>query len=325
VKKMVAARITVSTISVGPAADVELLTSIAKWGKGRSYVVEDAKEVPQIFVKEAKNATNPSFDEKALKPVVKFAGFLQGVNLAGAPSLRGRTATVTKERAIEMLSTEDGDPLLAFWPIGLGRTAVFASDVKDRWASDWLKWKGYGPFFASIVRAVARQRPAAVGVDVVAGAASGGARSVSVTIEARDAHGHYADRLKPTVTVRTADGQSVTRAARQSLPGRYVTAVVANAAQALTIAVEGGGGASTTRLVIPDPAAEYRFRPADREALSGVARATGGAPGAGAAAIRQASESTSARRALWPVLVLIGLVGFLGDIFLRRVRILEAV
>ncbi len=158
VKKMVAAKMTVSTIAVGPAADVELLTNIAKWGKGRSYVVEDAKEVPQIFVKEAKNAATPSFDEKAMKPVVKFPGFLQGVDVSSAPSLRGRTATVLKDGAIELVSTEDGDPLLAFWPIGLGRTAVFASDVKDRWASDWLQWKGYGPFFASVVR---RDRQAA--------------------------------------------------------------------------------------------------------------------------------------------------------------------
>src|SRR5207253_3215060 len=55
VKKMVAGRITVSSIAVGPAADAELLSNIATWGKGRSYKVEDAKEVPQIFVKEAKN------------------------------------------------------------------------------------------------------------------------------------------------------------------------------------------------------------------------------------------------------------------------------
>jgi len=40
---------------------------------------------------------------------------------------------VVKDNAIELLSTEDGDPLLAFWPIGVGRSAVFASDVKDRW------------------------------------------------------------------------------------------------------------------------------------------------------------------------------------------------
>ncbi len=45
--KMVDAKITVSSIAVGPAADRELLTNIAKWGRGRSYMVEDAREVPQ--------------------------------------------------------------------------------------------------------------------------------------------------------------------------------------------------------------------------------------------------------------------------------------
>lgn len=325
VKKMVAAKITVSSIAVGPAADVELLTNIAKWGEGRNYIVEDAKEVPQIFVKEAKNASTPAFDEKALKPVMKFPGFLQGVDVAGAPSLRGRTATVMKDGAIEMLSTEDGDPLLAFWPIGLGRTAVFASDVKDRWASDWLRWKGYGPFFSSVVRAIARQGPSGVGVEIVAGPASGGARSVSVTIESRDAKGGYADRLKPSVTVRAGDGPTTTRTARQVLPGRYETTVIADAAQPLTIAVDGPGGATTSRLVIPDVAAEYRFRPADREMLGSIASATGGSIGPTAEAIRRASEPTAARRALWPALVLVALGLWLCDIWLRRVRIFESV
>lgn len=131
-KKMVAAKITVSSISVGPAADAELLGNIAKWGKGRAYVVMDAKEVAQVFVKEAKNATTPSFDEgKTIKPLLKVRGFFEGVDFSRMPGLRGRTATVVKDNAVELMATEEGDPLLAFWPIGLGRTAVFASDVKD--------------------------------------------------------------------------------------------------------------------------------------------------------------------------------------------------
>ena len=44
VKKMVDAKMTVSSIAVGPAADVELLTNIANWGKGRSYVVRTRRK-----------------------------------------------------------------------------------------------------------------------------------------------------------------------------------------------------------------------------------------------------------------------------------------
>ena len=174
VQKMVEARITVSTVAVGPSADPELLRNLARWGKGRSYIVADATQVPEIFVKEAKNAATPSFDEKAIMPVVKTPGFFAGLDLARMPPLRGRTATVLKDTALEIVATDDGDPLLAFWPIGLGRTAVFASDVKDRWAADWVRWRGYGPFFASVVRALERQRPPALALDVVAGPIRGG-------------------------------------------------------------------------------------------------------------------------------------------------------
>ena len=323
VKKMVDAKMTVSSIAVGPAADVELLTNIAKWGKGRSYVVEDAKEVPQIFVKEAKNATNPSFDEKALKPIVKAKGFLENVDLSHAPALRGRTATVVKDNAIEMLATEDGDPLLAFWPIGLGRSAVFASDVKDRWASDWIKWKGYGPFFASVVHAIARQRAAGVGVDVVSGVARGSSRPLTITVEARDPHGNYLDRLKPSVVVQAADGSTASQTARQVAPGRYEARVVADATQPLTVTVDGGETVRATRLIIPDVAAEYRFRTPDDEGLAAIAQATGGRVGATPDALRRAAQSQSARRALWPALVLAALGLWFVDILIRRVRFFE--
>ena len=45
-RKMREARITVSSIAVGPAADQELLKNIAGWGQGREYMVADAHELP---------------------------------------------------------------------------------------------------------------------------------------------------------------------------------------------------------------------------------------------------------------------------------------
>ena len=81
VQKMAAARITVSSIAVGPSSDPELLRNIAKWGKGRSYTVADAKQLPEIFVKEAKNAATPGFDERRIVPIVKSPAFLTGMDL----------------------------------------------------------------------------------------------------------------------------------------------------------------------------------------------------------------------------------------------------
>jgi uncharacterized membrane protein len=324
IDKMVAAKMTVSSIAVGPAADVELLTNIAKWGKGRSYVVEDAKEVPQIFVKEAKDAATPSFDEKAIKPVVKARGFLEGVDLTRTPSLRGRTATVIKDGALELLSTEDGDPLLAFWPVGLGRTAVFASDVKDRWATDWLRWKGYAPFFTAIVRALERQRRPLVALDIQEGAVHGTARPLVVGVEARDENGNYKDLLKPVVRVRAGGGETAEVTAQQIAPGRYEARVVADARKPLAVSLVGNDDPAMTRLVVPDPSAEYRFRAADEDRLRAIAELTGGKTSPDAAALAASGGAgRTARRAMWPGLVLAALGLWFGDIFLRRIRLFE--
>ena len=324
VKKMTDIRITVSSIAVGPAADDELLGDIAKWGNGRAYVVKDAREVPQIFVKEAKNAMTPAFDEQSIASVVKTPGFLSGVDLAHMPHLRGRTATVLKDTAIELLATPDDDPILAFWPIGLGRAAVFASDVKDRWAADWVKWRGYGPFFTATVRALERQRPPAVALDVAPGPIHGRTRSIAVSVEARDADGRYQDLLHPVAQVRSGGGPARDVPVRQVAPGRYEATVVADATQVLTVTMAGANNGVASRLVVPDPAAEYRFRPPDETLLKSIASATGGAwlPTPSTLA-NTAGDHRTERRPLWPALIIFALCLWFVDLLLRRVRVFE--
>ncbi len=91
--------------------------------------------------------------EKPLVPEVsQQAEILDGVrdrNGAGAEGLR------------EIYRQADGgndsfdrqkDPLLSRWQFGLGRSAVFASDAKARWAADWITWKGYDKFWTNLSR-----------------------------------------------------------------------------------------------------------------------------------------------------------------------------
>ena len=324
VQRMVEARITVSSVAVGPAADPELLGNIAKWGKGRSYAVADAKELTQIFVKEAKNAATPAFDEKEITPVVKTPAFLTGVDLARIPRLKGRTATVLKDTALEVIATTDEDPLLAFWPIGLGRTAVFASDVKDRWAADWVRWRGYGPFFTSVVRAVERRRPPAVALELTPGPIHGARRSVALSLEARDANGEYRNLLHPRVQIRSGHDAPVGISLRQVAAGLYQATVVADAMRPLTATVEGDDSGITSRVVLPDLAAEYRFRPPDEAFMRSIASATGGTlkPSPSSLASAAADRRTE-RRPIWTALVVVALGLWFVDLLLRRVRVFE--
>jgi uncharacterized membrane protein len=327
VKKMTDARITVSSIAVGPSADGELLGNIAQWGKGQMYTVADAHQLPQIFVKEAKNASTPSFDEKTIKPVVKRPSFLQDVDTSHLPPLRGLTATVMKDSATEIIGTPEDDPILAFWPVGLGRAAVFASDVKDRWAADWVKWRGYGPFFSAVVHAIERQRPAPLALDLEAGPIRSGTRRVRLAVEARDATGDYRNLLRPVVRVSSGGTAVRNLPARQVAPGRYEASVVADARQPLVASVTEAGTTDTikpSRTIAADRAAEYRFSAADDELLKAIASATGGSwRPAPASLAAKPGERSSERRPLWPTLAALALALWFADLTFRRVRVFE--
>ena len=303
VKKMSAAHITVSAVAVGPAADDELLTNIAKWGKGRMYTALDPR-TSSDFRQGSQERDDPGFDEKGITPIVKAPGFITGVDLDHLPPLKGRTTTVIKDDALQVITSDNDDPLLAFWPVGLGRTAVFTSDVKDRWAASWVGWPGYGPFFSSIVRAVQRQRAPGIALDVTSGPAHGSARSIGVSVEARDQNGLYRNLLRPIVQVRMGDGPSTPLVLRQVAPGRYESSAIVDAGKTITVSTVDAVYGGATRVVVPDPAAEYRFRPIDDVLLKSMAAATGGAwrPTPETLASRAGDRRTE-RRPLWPTLL----------------------
>ena len=75
---------------------------------------------------------------------------------------------------------------------------------------------------------------------------------------------------------------------------------------------------------MPDPQAEYRFRPPDQAALAAIAHATGGVVSPTTDVLRKAPQSSrAARRALWPGLVIAALALWMVDVLLRRVRVFE--
>jgi hypothetical protein len=111
---------------------------------------------------------------------------------------------------------------------------------------------------------------------------------------------------------------------RQVAPGRYEATVLADAALPVTVSAADTSGGVVDRLIVPDPAAEYRFRPVDEEALKSIAASTGGAVHAPASALAAVpGDRHSKRRPLWPALTIMALVLWFLDILLRRVRIFE--
>jgi Ca-activated chloride channel family protein len=289
VKKMTSARITVSSVALGPEADVTLLRNLATWGGGRSYVVQQAQQIPEIFVKEAKNAATPGYEESgAIAAAVRQPEFFPDTT-SDFPALQGRNVVTRKPQAIELLATNRGDPLLTVWPAGLGRTAMLAADVDGQWTRDWLRWRHFGAFLSTVVRWLAPRHLPRASLDVVSEERHGTQRTLSVSLEARDRDGHRENLLTPSIDVRReSDDRASGRAGALSeaaatlpltpvAPGRYETRLVADTSHPLLFSIANAPAAvSASRIFVADHAAEYRFAAPDEQLLSGISRATGG-------------------------------------------------
>ena len=116
-------------------------------------------------------------------------------------------------------------------------------------------------------------------------------------------------------------------ALRQVAPGRYEAKLVADASSRSASACGTGNGDTAgvgSRVILPDPAAEYRFGPPDEEGLSAIARATGGAWRPGPEALASvAGDRTDRAPPDVAVLVAAALGLWFVDLLLRRIRVLE--
>ncbi|MEO7271239.1 MAG: VWA domain-containing protein [Vicinamibacterales bacterium] len=343
VRKMSAAHITVSTVALGSDADAGLLRNLANWGGGRSYVVQDAQQIPEIFVTEARNASTPEPEDATniQARVRERAPFLEpSLTL---PALRGRNLVTRKPPAIEWLSTERGDPLLTTWPVGLGRTAMFSADLDGGWTRDWIAWRGLGRLLDGTIRALAPRRTPPSALTVSAGERVGSQAQLTITLDARDRDGHRDEGLSPTVEVRSATAPLGAFPLAPVSSGRYVAHLPADLTEPLFFSVPnttgtaapgttgtaapgttgaaapGAAGPAASRILVVDPFAELRFSPPDASLLSAIARTTGGTFQPAAADLSRAPRTVgTSRYPLAPWLFALALLLWPVDIVLRR-------
>jgi len=150
--------VTISTVGLGQDVNRAYLEKIASFSKGKSYFLNDPAGLEQILLKDVQEHTGTTAIEKAIHAkVLQRAEMLEGVGMEGAPPLQGYVRFVPKPSAGELLQIDLAnqgkfDPLFVRWQYGLGRSAVFSSDAKSRWAADWVSWPGYDKFWANVFR-----------------------------------------------------------------------------------------------------------------------------------------------------------------------------
>lgn len=147
--------VTISTIGLGQDVNRSYLERVAKSADGQSYFLLDLSALEQIVLKDVMEHTGTAVTEREFLPAAsRDYEILQGLDLAEPGPLLGWVKFEAKAAAETILSAGDEDPLLARWQFGLGRSMVFASDAKDRWAANWVAWDGFDTFWANLLRDV---------------------------------------------------------------------------------------------------------------------------------------------------------------------------
>jgi Ca-activated chloride channel homolog len=221
---MLTSRVTTSVVALGYESDKDtpFLKLLAERGNGRFYLTNDPLNLPQIFTTETMKVAQSSLIEEPFVPQpARESKVTEGIDWTQAPLLLGYNSTKPKPTAEVLLSTENGEPLLATWRFGLGQTAAFTSDVKSRWASEWLGWPGYGKLWTQVVRALMRRSDRGL-LQVRTEERD---NRLQVSVDAVRPDGSYANELPITLISADPEGQTETVTAGQTGPGRYVADV----------------------------------------------------------------------------------------------------
>jgi Mg-chelatase subunit ChlD len=326
VQRMARDGITVSTVSVGSDADVQLMADIAREGKGRGYVALDPQTIPQIFTTETLLITRDLLVDKVITPTLTSSvGAMKGIAQGNLPPLRGYVLTYPKPRA-ELLMKAEKDPLLVSWRYGLGRVMAFTSDLSGRWGREWVTWQGFPRWASQLARDTMRKMlESRVRTEFKAED-----DYVKVIADIRSNDGDFLNRLQLKGNIMSPNKETEEKAFQQTAPGRYE--VRFNPSQRgihlLSLHAQRPAGeapllVASVPYVVPYPK-EYRELKPNLSLLSRVAEDTGGQMldpeklDEGVKRLYTPTPGRAARgHAIWWPLSSMGLLLFLVDLGLR--------
>ena len=341
VTAMLAEQITVTTVGLGPDVDEQLLKMIKDVGGGRYHAVPDPESLPRIFTSETEIvARSAAVEEWFEVRQTGYASFLKKVDVRSTPTLRGYVSTKMKPSpAVELLASDDtGEPILARWRVGIGWSLAWTSDVKSRWAVDWIGWPGWEKFWGQLVREHMRQKHRRE-LDMRAEINGG---ELVASIDAFTVDERFDNKLISKLHIIGPLGKGATRGGdnkktiemRQIAPGRYEARTPIDQFGSFLLRAEHAReledgslkpvATSSGHVSNPYPR-EYAAFKTDNLTLERAALATQGVfnPDSLKVAFDPEGEKISYHEALWSRFVMLAVGLFLLDLLLRRVRIFD--
>ena len=322
--------ITISTVAFGEDADLALMATIAAQGKGRFYHTEDPRNIPRIFASETLVVSRDLLVEEHVVPLAGYPGeMLEGFDPDAFPPLAGFQRTWAKAAAQVLLHAREGEPLLAAWRYGLGKSVAFTSDLSGRWGREWVAWPEFGRFAAQMARWTMRHR----GPETLVPSFEWEDGSARITVDALDRDERFVNHLDLRATVLGPRGEARALELPQVAPGRYRGEFAAQPGERYYVNLRGRAGEievgpETFGLALPY-SSEYAGLGADLEALSDIAASTGGRLLPLSNASLDAIQAPPAagpgpRWRVWKPLLLAALVLLLLEVALRKLNLPES-
>ena len=319
--RMKAAGITLSTVGAGGGAN-PFLEQLAVKGGGRFYPAVNPASIPDIFLKETQQVSGQQIVEERFFPAISASSpIIRGLD-AGFPSLLGYNGTTVKAAATTVLVSGRSDPVLAQWQYGLGRSVAWTSDATGRWAKSWVGWNGFTRFFGQLV-AWTFPGEESGGIEARFVPGPGG---TTLRVESAGPDGSPRDFYATSVVMVDPELEQRRLDLAQVAPGVYEAPIgdLTSGAYALRVTQTLAGAAAVGRtlgLVAPAPA-EYRLPGTNEPLLAAVRDATGGRPVTAAEDVWLHDLGTTAGETpLWPWLLVLALLLWPLDVFLRRVQV----
>jgi len=320
------AKIGLSVVAMGDDIDTTLMSRLARLGEGRYYATARIRDIPRVITQEAALAKRAALVEGNIQPqLVTTSPILRGIAPNAIPMLTGHIATTPKDTAEVILSSDEGAPLLAQWHYGLGRVVAWTSDVGGRWTTSWPSWDQNTRFWEQLARwAMGPPIDRDFKIDVTRTG-----RQAQVMVEDIQ-DGKFGDLQSLTLSVSAPGGASSEVPLRQVAAGRYAASVVADTPGVYELDVaepsapRKQGRHETNGFVVP-PVTETTSFAANEQVLRRIASETGGmlrASDSSAGDLYAGGRVSSASRwdPIWAAFAVLGLVAFVLDVAVRRLR-----
>ena len=315
-----ASGVKISTIAVGDDADVNMLRTVSEQGGGVFYRVVNPAVLPQVFIRAIRVMREPAVRDTPFQPLVIDADSPAMAGVGPLPALGGVVLSTRRERASTPVVTPDDEPVVALWPVELGRVSVVTTDSRV-WSDRWSRTPGFARFWTNLSAWTARALEDNPGELRVLARGD----TADLVYEAQGEQGEPLDAMSVRVSLYTPDGGAREVDLRQTGPGRY-EGQARNLPAGVIVA---SARASLGELSLPPAIAGVAVRSgqedqhlsSDEAALARLAERTGGRMldwSAPASMFERFERPRPIRSALWPWLLTASMVLFLIDIGMRR-------